>query len=110
MEAFTDGLTKLYNRKYLDILLKELYNKRVCLIELDIDHFKKINDTFGHQFGDEVLQQIAKILKSNVRDEDIVIRMGGEEFLVVPSVENIDTASKIAQKLREAIEKYDFKK
>lgn len=110
MEAFIDDLTKLYNRKYLDLLLKELCNKRVCLIELDIDYFKKINDTFGHQFGDEVLQQIAKILKNNLRDEDIIIRMGGEEFLIVPNIENIDTASKIAQKLRKAIEKYDFKK
>jgi diguanylate cyclase (GGDEF)-like protein len=87
--AMVDGLTGVFNRRYMDIILKKEYNRcerygkplSVCLI--DIDNFKLINDNHGHQFGDEVLREIASLLKAAVREEDIVCRYGGEEFLLI---------------------------
>lgn len=87
--AMVDGLTGVFNRRYMDIILKKEYNRcerygkplSVCLI--DIDNFKQINDNRGHQFGDEVLKEIASLLKAAVREEDIVCRYGGEEFLLI---------------------------
>ena len=111
MESFIDELTQVYNRKYLDEILKELIKrKKICLIEIDIDHFKRINDTYGHPFGDEVLKKMCSILKSNLRKDDLIIRMGGEEFLVILDVNEIDKALIVAEKLRKAIEEADFEK
>ena len=111
IESFIDELTQVYNRKYLNEILKELIKrKKLCLIELDIDHFKKVNDTYGHPFGDEVLKKIASILKSKLRKNDLIIRMGGEEFLIILDNDEIDNALMIAEKLRKAIEEEDFEK
>lgn len=87
--AMIDALTGVFNRRYMDIILKKEYNRcerygkplSVCLV--DIDNFKHINDSKGHQFGDEVLKEIADHLKTAVREEDIVCRYGGEEFLLI---------------------------
>jgi len=111
MESFIDELTQVYNRKYLDEILKELIKrKKLCLIELDIDHFKSINDTYGHPFGDEVLKKMASILKSKLRKDDLIIRMGGEEFLIILDTDELDKALIVAEKLRKAIEEGDFEK
>jgi len=111
MESFIDELTQVYNRKYLDEILKELIKrKKLCLIELDIDNFKKINDTYGHPFGDEVLKKIGSILKSKLRKDDLIIRMGGEEFLIILDNNATDKVMIIAEKLRKAIEETDFEK
>jgi diguanylate cyclase (GGDEF)-like protein len=91
--SYTDGMTELHNYRYFEMRLKEeilrhTRNKQgVSLIILDVDHFKNYNDTLGHQAGDEVLRQLASILKDTVRENDIVARYGGEEFAVIlPSV------------------------
>jgi GGDEF domain-containing protein len=78
-----DKLTKIYNRNVLSKELKELLENRGSIIYFDIDHFKKINDTYGHEKGDFVLKELAKIIKENVRKNDIFGRWGGEEFLIL---------------------------
>jgi diguanylate cyclase (GGDEF)-like protein len=108
-EIFYDELTKVYNRKYLNKILEKSLNKKMCVILCDIDHFKHINDNFGHPKGDEVLKIFANLLKNNLRKNDIVIRIGGEEFLIIfDGVEQIEIATKIAEHLREKIENFDF--
>ena len=88
-QALQDPLTGLNNRRFLDQTLpRELARaKRECyavsFILLDLDHFKVVNDTFGHAFGDVVLMKVSEILKKNSRESDIVCRFGGEEFLMV---------------------------
>ena len=103
-EIFLDKLTGIYNRKYLDIV--ELKYRNVCVILGDIDFFKKVNDTYGHIMGDKVLQNFASVLRRNLRKNDVVIRMGGEEFLIIlDCVDNIEVAKKVAEHLREEIQK-----
>jgi len=112
--AATDNLTGLYNRVRLnDILLTEIsryerYENQFSVIFMDIDFFKKINDTYGHSAGDAVLVQLAKILKDNVRDTDYVSRWGGEEFLIVVSGLDSDSAFILAEKLRLKIANEEF--
>jgi diguanylate cyclase (GGDEF)-like protein len=89
MRAVRDGLTGLYNRRYLDeVLSRELLRAARCrhqvgVLMVDVDHFKRFNDTHGHAGGDALLQQFARLMQSVVREEDIVCRYGGEEFVVV---------------------------
>lgn len=107
---FKDSLTKLYNRKILPKIIKENLNKKICLIMLDIDNFKKINDTYGHLTGDEVLKKISEILRNTLRKEDTITRWGGEEFLVLlQGTENIEITKAIANKIRSNIENENFK-
>jgi len=103
-EIFLDKLTGVYNRKYLDII--ELKNKNICMILGDIDFFKKVNDTYGHIMGDKILANFANVLRKNLRKNDVIIRMGGEEFLVILNeVNDKELTKKIADSLREEIEK-----
>ncbi len=87
--AMIDGLTGVFNRRYMDIALRkeinrcERYNKELSIFILDIDNFKQLNDNKGHVFGDQVLKELCRYLKEMVREEDIVCRYGGEEFLVL---------------------------
>ncbi len=82
-KAYKDSLTGLYNRTYLEEIYDQINLKNYHIALLDIDYFKNINDTFGHEAGDKVLKEVAKILEKNTRKfEDIVIRYGGEEFLI----------------------------
>ena len=112
--AITDKLTSLYNRNKLDMVLKnELHRTHrfkhpFSVILLDIDHFKDVNDTYGHQVGDQVLIEISKILQAYTRDTDIVGRWGGEEFLIILPESTINGTSKLAQNLRLKIEKHLF--
>ena len=106
-----DFLTNLYNRRYFSEVSKNIINvsrreqKSSSIISIDIDYFKKINDTYGHSIGDEVLKKLAKILQNNTRKSDIVARFGGEEFIILLPFTNIQGAKKIAEKLRKTVEK-----
>ncbi len=108
--ATTDGLTELYNHRYFQEQLQnqishsQRYEVPLSLIIIDIDFFKKFNDTFGHQSGDAVLKQVAAILKRNVRMTDIVCRYGGEEMSIILPNTKYDEAVAIAQKLRSLVE------
>jgi len=103
-EAAMDALTGLLNRRGCEQKLKELdiADEHSSLV-IDIDHFKSINDTYGHAVGDNVIQHIAKVIKSNVSDKDIAVRFGGEEFMVVLANKTITEAKKAAEKIRLAI-------
>jgi len=104
--ALTDGLTGLYNRRHASKRLEEEIarsrrnNTGLCVAMCDVDHFKAINDEFGHAAGDHVLQQIAKSLTEYVRRNDIVSRWGGEEFLVIFSEIKLAAARIVAERLR----------
>lgn len=104
--ALTDGLTGLYNRRHATKRLEEEIararrnNKGLCVAMCDVDHFKAINDEFGHGAGDRVLQQIANSLTEYVRRNDIVARWGGEEFLVIFSEIKLTAARIVAERLR----------
>ena len=107
-KAYTDKLTGLSNRLHIDEVFEQKFHlfkdnsKAFSIILLDIDHFKQVNDTYGHERGDEVLQKLSKILVNNLRKDDLVARWGGEEFLVMLDV-SIDEASITAEKLRQSV-------
>ncbi len=112
--AITDALTGLYNRRrFHDVLTSEYerakrYGTPFSLVMLDIDYFKKINDTFGHDAGDSVLKEVSSILLKSIRDIDTAARYGGEEFMVVlPNTDKVH-AMIVAERMRLAIEKHDF--
>ena len=108
-QANHDKLTGLYNRnKFDDLYQKEFkrakrYSNDLSVILFDIDNFKSVNDKYGHQIGDEVLKEISKILQNNVREADICVRWGGEEFLVLLPQTSLDGAKTAAEKIRSAI-------
>lgn len=109
-----DGLTQAYNKRYfLETLERELnralrYGRAMSLVMFDIDHFKPINDTFGHLAGDYVLRELASIVAQNIRREDVFARYGGEEFaLVLPEIED-EGAHQVCEKLRQKIEEKQF--
>lgn len=109
-EAMTDPLTGIYNRRGFEAKAsqtlrehKEL-KKSLSLLMIDIDHFKQINDSYGHLFGDKVICAIADILKSKVRGQDSVARMGGEEFVVLLADTDVKGASVVAEHIRKTIE------
>ena len=114
-KASTDTLTKLFNRsKFDDVLNKEMElsstaNSPFSIIFLDIDHFKLVNDNFGHDVGDEVLIELANILTSTTRTGDFISRWGGEEFMITLQAANVKQAQKLAEKLRKAVQEYKFK-
>ncbi|RIK86303.1 MAG: PleD family two-component system response regulator [Hyphomicrobiales bacterium] len=107
--AVTDGLTGLHNRRYLDSHLATLFERArnrgrpLSLMITDIDRFKSINDTFGHDVGDEVLREFATRLRKNVRGIDLACRMGGEEFVVVMPDTDGQIAGKVAERIRAQI-------
>lgn len=112
--SITDNLTKLYNRGYVESVLTSQmatanrYNRYMCVVLLDIDYFKKINDTYGHQVGDTVLKEVAKILQNNIRGTDIIGRWGGEEFLIVTPDINARQCFLLCEKLRKIVEEQIF--
>ena len=112
--ANTDSLTDLYNHRYFqERLASELsranrYKRPLSMIMLDIDHFKTLNDTHGHPFGDIVLQQVAKIMVREARDIDIVARYGGEEFSIILPETEVKDAMVVADRLRQGIQHHCF--
>lgn len=116
-EARTDFLTKLYNRRFIEETLNALIIKAnrdeliFALMILDIDHFKKVNDIYGHDAGDMVLKDLALIMTSTVRSEDVIGRWGGEEFIIIkssPVKEDINIMKEIAERIRSAVESHVF--
>lgn len=111
----TDKLTGLYNRHVLDKEISNViesfqrYQTPCSLVLIDVDYFKKINDTYGHTIGDAVLIEIANILRQHTRKTDIVGRWGGEEFLIICQNSTVQAATEVAEKLRQAIELHQFK-
>lgn len=112
--SITDSLTGIYNRMKLDQFLSqefyryERYDEPLSVIMLDIDYFKKVNDSYGHMTGDYVLKKIAQIASDNIRKTDIVGRWGGEEFLIICPHNDLDGAFTLAEKIRRIIEKTKF--
>ena len=107
--AMTDYLTNLYNRRYFmqrgteEFKRARRNNQPLSLLMMDIDHFKKVNDTYGHEAGDMALQQVAAVLKSSVREIDILGRMGGEEFAVLLPSTSLHEAAILAGRVQQTI-------
>ncbi|MCC0006190.1 MAG: PleD family two-component system response regulator [Methylobacteriaceae bacterium] len=112
--AVVDALTGLHNRRYFDMHLSTLLDqaaqgaKPLSLLVLDIDFFKKINDTYGHDAGDEILRALAGRIRRAVRSVDLVCRLGGEEFVIVMPETSIDVAGRVAERVRRAVEAEPF--
>ena len=113
-KASRDSLTKLFNRgKFDDVLTQEISlantaQTPLSVIFLDIDHFKAVNDTYGHNIGDSVLVELAKVLTETTRNGDFIARWGGEEFIITLQSTTVLRASVIAEKIRENVEQYNF--
>jgi diguanylate cyclase (GGDEF)-like protein len=118
--ALIDKLTDSYNRRGLDEVFKDLILKHInselnlientdlSIIMSDIDHFKKVNDTYGHDIGDKILSEFTMVLKENVKKKDIISRYGGEEFIIILPNTEITSAFKLAENLRHSIENNKF--
>lgn len=112
--AAKDGLTGLFNRRYFDIHLKQMIEKankesiKLYLLMCDIDNFKHVNDTYGHQAGDKVLTIVSRILKNTLRVTDLIARFGGEEFTILLTDIDISKAIETAERVRAKIEYMDF--
>ena len=106
--AITDGLTQLYGRSYLDNLIidktTDSEKAKLSALMLDVDFFKKCNDTYGHQFGDEVLKQVASIMKKVTGNKGTACRYGGEEFVILLDSNNSEFAVSVAEKIRQSVE------
>jgi diguanylate cyclase (GGDEF)-like protein len=114
-EAEYDPLTEVYNRVKFNKVLKAMiykankYDFKFSIILLDIDHFKYINDTHGHNIGDKVLIELSRLINMYLREEDIFARWGGEEFVIIAESTNLKEASQLASKLRRIVAEYPFK-
>ena len=112
--AVTDGLTRLYNRHYLDTHLKNLVrqaaeqNRPLSVVLMDMDHFKNVNDTYGHNVGDEVLKTLANVIVNCIRSADLAARYGGEEFVILMPETDAIRGYEAAERLRKAVEKTSF--
>jgi len=114
LNAQTDPLTQLYNKQYFNVSFQKLINERtahpagIALIVIDCDHFKSINDRFGHTFGDDVLCDVANAIKKSTKRKDIACRFGGEEFIaILPDVTTFQACS-VAERIRKNIEKIPY--
>ena len=112
--SHTDSLTQLYNQGYWRECCCNEYKRHTrtqqpsAMIMLDIDHFKKVNDTYGHPFGDEVIREVANCLRNNMRETDIAGRYGGEEFTLILVDTNLENAQIVAERIRLAIKNTKF--
>ena len=112
--AELDPLTQIYNRVKLNEMFRTIffnakkYNINVTMILFDIDHFKQINDNYGHNIGDKVLRELSSLVRGLLREEDIFARWGGEEFVVVLNGVSLKETTRLASHLREEIEKFPF--
>jgi diguanylate cyclase len=112
LKANTDELTQLYNRRYFDETLATWFDaddrSGLALIMLDIDFFKKINDTYGHSGGDKILRRVADCVKTAIRHDAFVARTGGEEFAVVLRKSGLNDSQVVAERIRKAVEDMEF--
>lgn len=112
--AVTDGLTGLYNRRYMDSHLENMMRecldngKSMCAMMIDIDYFKSVNDTYGHDVGDQIIRQFAERISQNMRPADMVVRYGGEEFTVILPGTNLENGSLAAERIRQKIANLPF--
>lgn len=113
-KSIRDGLTNLFNHQHINHLLEQEMarckqsGEPLCLMMLDIDFFKRVNDTYGHQFGDHVLVALANIMKASIRSIDLPGRYGGEEFIIVLPQVGIKEAYQIAERIRQRVEQHVF--
>jgi diguanylate cyclase (GGDEF)-like protein/PAS domain S-box-containing protein len=113
-KSIRDGLTNLYNHQYMNEVMEtqlkeiELTKRNLCLMMMDIDHFKRVNDKYGHLVGDKVLKEIADLILKNTRESDYVGRYGGEEFIIMLPDTDIEMALKIAEDIRKNIQEHRF--
>jgi diguanylate cyclase (GGDEF)-like protein len=111
-----DSLTGLYNQRYLyDAMNREIsrakrYHLKLSCIMLDVDYFKEVNDTFGHQRGDTILKELCKIIQALLRGYDFAVRYGGDEFIVILCQNTVIGAQIVAERLRESVEENPFLK
>jgi two-component system, cell cycle response regulator len=109
-----DGLTNLYNHRYFhDRIVEEFsrskrYGLALSCVLVDIDFFKKINDTYGHQAGDEILKKLAGIILASIRDVDVAARYGGEEFAIILPHTTLENAATYSERLRRSVDEADF--
>ncbi len=114
--AIKDALTQLYNRHFLNTWISQeverakRYKHPLSMVMLDLDHFKKVNDTFGHDAGDVVLVELAGILRDHCRKTDLPVRWGGEEFVLLLPETDMKGAKKLAEKIRIAVKGHEFTK
>lgn len=114
--AYYDPLTNIYNRRKFDELLSleykraKRYERDLCGLFFDIDHFKKVNDTYGHDIGDSVLRELTTTIKKHVRETDFFGRWGGEEFIIILPETTIEKAQVFAEHIRKLVESYNFTK
>lgn len=112
--SITDGLTGLFNRRYFEhnlereFLRAKRYKNNLSMAMLDIDFFKSVNDTYGHQYGDYVLREVANLLKDSFRKTDMLYRYGGEELAIIMPETSLENAVIPAERLREKISRYEF--
>lgn len=110
--SFTDELTKVANRRYMNEKMDIIFSSDITLTHslafLDIDHFKTVNDTYGHDAGDEVLRIFADICINNIRSTDVFARWGGEEFILFMDNTNKDHAEEVCLRILSAIEQHPF--
>ncbi len=113
-ESLSDFLTGAFNRRMFHKIGKKFISsfnrdgQAFCLISIDVDNFKSINDTYGHDLGDEILSTVCKHIESALREDDYLFRLGGEEFAVLAPISNKDIAITLADRIRKAIEKFDL--
>jgi len=114
-QSTTDQLTKLYNRKYFDETIESemqrssRYKTALSIVIADIDFFKKVNDTYGHIAGDNILEDFASIIKDNIRSTDMAFRYGGEEFVILLPNTTAQEAKQLTKKLRKIVNSHSFK-
>ncbi|MEA9977294.1 sensor domain-containing diguanylate cyclase [Pseudomonas sp. 10B1] len=109
-EAQTDSLTGLYNRRVLESSLERLETEKTpfAAVAVDIDHFKRVNDNFGHGVGDQVLKRLGELMRVNTRDNDVLCRVGGEEFLILLPNSSPEVALRVSERLRQHVESSMF--
>ena len=111
-QSLRDQLTGLYNRRYLEETIDKMVAQikrrgtRLGILMIDADHFKNINDTYGHDVGDKVLKEVSEVIQKSIRESDIAIRFGGEEFMVLLMDVEEGASEKVAEKIRRAVEAY----
>jgi len=114
-KVIIDPMTQTYNREFftsnIDRIIQDIHQngRELGVVFFDIDHFKKINDTFGHNVGDEVLKELVRRVGESIREDDYLIRWGGEEFIVLITTQSINKAHKVAKHLRSTVEHHHFK-
>ena len=112
--SIKDSLTDLYNRRFFFSKIDQLlavalrYERPLCLVMLDIDYFKRVNDHFGHQLGDEVLKIVSRLLKYTLRNADLLARYGGDEFVIAMPETNLKNAVNVCERMRTVIEVYSW--